>query len=744
MGALIAAFGEWGELLAQFNWIKCADPDGRSADFAKLKLSETSLIAKIQRNLSFLDNCLDENQMLILEKECVGERTKYLIEREILIEKQFRPSYACPNHKALIFKTAKHIPEDVCIGLCFGHKFLFPYLTSNDNLHSVLAQLEFTIEETIPTSCLSDSYRKIANILKKRSNIQYNDTVQWLCFVAERTGRFFDENKDVFATKSDKGGHTVVISVSEYEECLNSMLNDGNYDELDTNPLPSLVSTEIKLMKFFSSNNKTKSNEALKRYRVAFQPNLLILAKFYGLPKVHKEVFTLRPIMAMNGAPGFYTGKIFDLMLNTVFPRSNFHIKDSFEFKETLSTITLNRDDILVSFDVVSMFTSIPKDLVRSIILEKREKFLCYYGLGKRPLERVIDFLLNECTTFTALDKIYKQKNGLPMGSCISPTLARITMDVVIEHLLVNLPEVNFIKVFVDDTITAMKADDVDRALNVLNNFNASIKFTCERESEDHKINFLNMTLIREDSCIVTNWYRKSFASGRLLNYLSSHKRTTILETARHFIHTVLNLSDESFFHSNRMRVIDTLRDNCFPETLIITLMNDNYTIMRARKNPEKPDGKFYVYPHAVCESRKIKRILHKNKSDGVIFAESTRNTKINFVRTHKTTTPKNLRGNMIVSTNCWCKKKFKVEATGYNENAQMIVDRLTTKFSKCTKDLHAFRKFKIHRGLAYSTQTDVLAKYVQWKYRGKYLNTRTGRPQFYFAKLLNNILPQL
>lgn len=85
--------------------------------------------------------------------------------------------------------------------------------------------------------------------------------------------------------------------------------------------------------------------------------------------------------------------------------------------------------------------------------------------------------------------------------------------------------------------------------------------------------------------------------SGRLLNFYSSHKRTTITETAKAFIQTVLTLSDPEFFSENKPKVEKTLRDNAFPETKILTLMNDEYTFMpRNIKKHIKNSGIYKVY----------------------------------------------------------------------------------------------------------------------------------------------------
>lgn len=126
--------------------------------------------------------------------------------------------------------------------------------------------------------------------------------------------------------------------------------------------------------------------------------------------------------------------------------------------------------------------------------------------------------------------------------------MARIMMDEVANLLITKMPEISFIRIFVDDTIAAMHPSKIDQAMAILNSFRPNqIKFTKEEEN-DGLINFLNTTLKRHGNKIITKWYKKSFASGRLLNYMSSHKRTIILGTAIHFIKTVLILSDPMFF----------------------------------------------------------------------------------------------------------------------------------------------------------------------------------------------------
>lgn len=738
MGEMIAMYLRLGEIRAKINWVSCGDPDGRANRYRILNGYAQSMGNRIKKFWVNLETILDDWELDCLKNECMKECDERMNECEINVEKEYRPMDLNLNSKAIVVMTRKEVPDDIKIGLSFGWKFLFPFVSTSKNIHSVLAQLDHCIEQSVPECRQNEAFKHVANILARRPGTRHSDTIQWLCFIAQRSKRFFGSNKDVFATRSDKGGHTVIIDLAEYESVLSTLLNVPSYGVLEKSPLRSLVKTECKLIKFCNTNHKIQSIEKTRSYRLRFEPHTLCLAKFYGLPKVHKENFCLRPIMALNGAPGYASGKIFDIMLNWIFPRTHFHIKDSYDMKDFLDTVIIREEDVLVSFDVVSMFTSIPRNLVKEIVLAKSDEFFANFGMSRNVLVRFLEFLLEESPVFTALDGIFEQKEGLPMGSCISPTLARIVMDRIIKHLLDKVPEISFIRVFVDDTITAVNNECVEKALDALNDFNPGIKFTCEVENEYKMINFLNLTLIRDGNFISTNWFRKVFASGRLLNFLSSHKRTTIVETARNFIRTVIALSDGSFFESNKKVVIETLRDNNFPETLIISLMNECYTLMKLRSPSSDEEKNYVIYPHAICESRKIKRVLHEMKHDDVTFAESTKNTKINFVTTRKTITPLIKKSNMVISSKCQCGRKYRFTSTCFNENVEMAIKkRVSTLHRRCRENIHAFREFYVHKGLAYESQTKVLARYIQWKYRGSYLNMNTGMPQYHFMKLL-------
>lgn len=744
MGELIGHNQQLGILDAKVNWVKCGDLNGTSKTYKHLNFDINAFSKRSKTLLDNLGLILDDDELNALKKECEETRENTMLLHEEFIEKNHRPSNLNYNEKALIIMTDKAIPDDIKIGLSFGWKFLFPFVTKDNNIHQVLAELEMCIEDSIPIGSQYEAFSTTARILNNRNDYQNDDTIQWLCFLALRTDRFFKKNVDIFATRSDKGGHTVIIDVDKYDNALRDMLSDQNsYEILNENPINELIEKETKIMKFFRSNWRTRE---LSTTNERFEPRTKVLAKFYGLPKVHKEVFCLRPITAMNAAPGYNTGRIINQILNEIFPRSHFHVKDSYDMKDFCDTAIILEHDVLVSFDAVSMYTSIPRELVKRIILEHHAEIFNKYGIAIRVFENIFDFYMSECTVFTALDTIYRQKEGLPMGGSASTTLARIVMDKVVAHLYNRVDEISFIKVFVDDTMAAMKRENIDTALQALNDFCPTMKFTKEVENEQQSINFLNLTLLRDENFISTNWYRKIYASGRLLNYFSSHKRTTVMGTASAFIETVLKLSDPEFFTVNRSIVEQTLRDNSFPETVIMSLLNKEYTFMprMGDKRTNKRNNKraiYKIYPQAICKSREIKKNLLRWKEKDIIYAESTRNTKINFVRTRKTSTPKLDRANTILTSKCVCGRKYKITATKFNETGRMAANsRVLTQYTGCTADTHAFRKVKVAKGLSYNRQTSYLVKYIKWKYRGKVINTEFSLPNYHFAKILSKV----
>ena len=131
--------------------------------------------------------------------------------------------------------------------------------------------------------------------------------------------------------------------------------------------------------------------------------------------------------------------------------------------------------------------------------------------------------LLVLCTKnmhFSFDNSIYRQVDGVAMGSPLGPVLANIFMAHLENNLVPSLSNVMSLWYrYVDDTITFIQDDKIDYVLEILNNFHPSIKFTYEKK-QDGCIAFLDVKLIRKvNGSFITEVYRKKTDTNIYLHW---------------------------------------------------------------------------------------------------------------------------------------------------------------------------------------------------------------------------------
>ncbi|XP_055526906.1 uncharacterized protein LOC129719536 [Wyeomyia smithii] len=254
---------------------------------------------------------------------------------------------------------------------------------------------------------------------------------------------------------------------------------------------------------------------------------------------------------------------------------SAYNIKDSFEFCDFINTVTLPVGYSLISLDVVSLFTCIPKELVCHDVI-------CYWDKIRPNAKNIcldlflelVEFCID--ASFLKFDGRYHQQVfGTAMGNPLSPIVAelvtKVLLDCVLKQLKIKVP---FIKKYVDDLVTAIPLDQLDYVLKIFNSFNPNIQFTCETE-KNNRLPFLDMLLVRhDDQHISTEWYQKPIASGRFLNYFSAHPPHQKINMAINFISRVNRLST-GLSESAKVNIMDQhLKLNDYPKTLRHRLIN--------------------------------------------------------------------------------------------------------------------------------------------------------------------------
>ncbi|XP_018360778.1 PREDICTED: uncharacterized protein LOC108759711 [Trachymyrmex cornetzi] len=241
----------------------------------------------------------------------------------------------------------------------------------------------------------------------------------------------------------------------------------------------------------------------------------------YALPKIHKEGTPFRIIISSLDSPLYslasFLHEVISKNIDSLFSK----IENSVQLVKKLKGTQVKKNFSLISLDVVSLFTNVPIELAIKSIEKRWNKIKNGISMPKVEFLRALTFVLDS-TFFVFNEQYYQQKFGAPMGSPLSPIIADIVMqDLETEALDILGVPLPFYFRYVDDILTAVPIDSIDHVLTVFNSFHERLQFTLENGGD--KINFLDLTLIKNKDRLEMDWYHKPTFSGRYLNFLSAH-----------------------------------------------------------------------------------------------------------------------------------------------------------------------------------------------------------------------------
>ncbi|XP_058832904.1 uncharacterized protein LOC131690856 [Topomyia yanbarensis] len=298
-----------------------------------------------------------------------------------------------------------------------------------------------------------------------------------------------------------------------------------------------------------------------------------VCPKIYGQPKAHKPELPLRPVVPCMTSPTYDLSKyVANILQKSV--HSKYNIRNSYEFCQYINNINLPNDHVLVSFDVVSLFTSIPKELVRKSIFTHWAKIETNTSICLDLFWEITEFCI-DCSYFAFQGGYYKQKFGTAIGNPLSPIIADMVLEDLLNEALtvVNIP-IPYLKKYVDDLFLSLPRDKIEAIKTTFNSLNHHIQFTTEVE-ENKRLPFLDMVLVRkDDQTIKTEWYTKPIASGRFLNYYSCHPMHQKMNVAINFAQRVYRLSTNWNSAKINNVIFRHLRLNDYPKTLINRIIN--------------------------------------------------------------------------------------------------------------------------------------------------------------------------
>ena len=379
-----------------------------------------------------------------------------------------------------------------------------------------------------------------------------------------------------------------------YKTKLLEMLEDKSFYKQIENQ--TTKETMKKLKKVVSLLKEITRNE--RNYLLDFECKS---SMFYGLPKIHKsklinkectqidgeylelldpEDLTFRPIVAGPACETHRLSNLIDILLKPFISKVQSYVRDDIDFLKYVPKI-VPQNTLLVSFDIVSLYTNISHDLGIKAINSWLTKYpeLIHERFSKEFILESIKIIL-ENNNFYFNYKMYTQVRGTAMGTKFAPTYATLVLAYLEEKLYVQT-EIKYGKEFaryikdnwkrfLDDCfiLWTKGEENLKTFHSILNELHSDLKFTIEYSNE--RLPFLDVLLIKSNNRISTDIFFKETDSKQYLNFYSCHPKHTKTSIPYNLARRICTIVSDQCQREKRLSELRiSLQKRSYPDTVI-------------------------------------------------------------------------------------------------------------------------------------------------------------------------------
>jgi len=656
------------------------------------------VLEKIKTTVSAIDfSCLklwiDRKQRTFIE------RTKTVHEKKLnslgisLIKCQLIPQKIIHNISSRIL--TENEKKVLMLGLDFGLPIrklnFFKYHLVFENFFSKLGNISIH-------NCYENSRHFFKTSLKSIVNKYFTNFKPHrnACPVFTRedfaTLRSLSQDRSLYITRPDKGNGVVILNRNDYISKINDIINDySKFRKVEDDEKKLIIRLEDKL----NNNLRSLKSQATitdEFYSQAFKTGSS-LGQLYGLPKTHKEGYPVRPILSAFNSHNYNLAKLLVPLL-TPLSVNEYSVKNSYSFVSDICKVTYSDRYYMCSYDIKSLYTNVPINETIELIINNiyTDSTILFNGFNEVQFRKLLNLTLND-TYFKFDGCIYKQIDGLAMGSPLSPVAANIFLNFFETRLLNQCPlniKPSFYRRYLDDTFLLFNDEQQAREFyDFINNQHDSIKFTFDGES-DNCLSFLDVNICRENNHFSTSVYRKPTFSGLGTNFFSNIYNQYKSSSLNTLINRAYRLSSNfNIFHQE----LDFLRHyfctNNYPTKLFNRLVKQYLNRLYQSNNTIVTVPKRTLYlelPYIGNQTGKLKQDLNLIMSKFFPHIQVRyyfrNNFKIGSFFRKYDTLPMPLRTSVVYKYTCDCCQQFYIGSTS----------------------LQMFRRYSSHQGVSFRT----------------------------------------
>lgn len=380
------------------------------------------------------------------------------------------------------------------------------------------------------------------------------------------------KDDSIVIMKPDKGKGVVILDKSVYMKKMTDILDDkSKFKKVTGDLFENILKLEDRLNRMLRSIKDNIDTEIYSYlYASGTTPGIM-----YGLPKVHKSNFPLRPIVSSIKTAGYNLAK-FLLPMITPLTVNQYSVSNSKCFSEEITNLNLPSEFVMTSYDVESLFTNVPLNETIDIILSNYDPN-DFFGLSENIVRKLLKFATSEsCFLFNGI--LYNQVDGISMGSCLGPVFANAFMCKKEVDWLNDCPaqfKPIYYKRYVDDLFLIFKDEVANQGFyEYINRQHDHINFTCENEVSG-SLAFLDVLVSKTETGIVTGVYRKRTFTGLGLNWYSYCPEIYKINSIKTLLNRAYSVCSDYFkLHDEICRLRDYFAKNNYKLDIFNRVLN--------------------------------------------------------------------------------------------------------------------------------------------------------------------------